>query len=54
MKISTKEMTLIAMFTGLTAIGAFISIPIGEVAISLQSLFVILSGLICIVYILGA
>ena len=46
MKISTKEMTLVAIFTGLTAIGAFISIPIGEVAISMQSLFVILSGLI--------
>lgn len=46
MKISTKEMTLVAMFTGLTAIGAFISIPIGEVPISMQSLFVILSGLI--------
>lgn len=46
MKITTREMTLIAMFTGLTALGAFISLPIGEVAISLQSLFVILSGLI--------
>lgn len=46
MKISTKDMTLVAMFTGLTAIGAFISIPIGEVPISMQSLFVILSGLI--------
>ncbi|WP_313758228.1 biotin transporter BioY [Tissierella sp.] len=46
MKISTKEMTLIAMFTGLTAIGAFISIPLGEVPITLQTLFVILSGLI--------
>ena len=46
MKISTKEMTLVAMFTGLTAIGAFISLPIGEVPISMQSLFVILAGLI--------
>ncbi len=46
MKLSTKEMNLVAMFTGLTAMGAFISIPIGEVSISLQSLFVILSGLI--------
>lgn len=46
MKISTKEMALVAMFTGLTAIGAFISIPIGEVPISMQSLFVILAGLI--------
>lgn len=46
MKISTKEMTLVAMFTGLTAIGAIISIPLGEVPITMQSLFVILSGLI--------
>lgn len=46
MKISTREMTLVAMFTGLTAIGAFISIPLGEVPITMQSLFVILSGLI--------
>ena len=46
MKLSTKDMTLVAMFTGLTAIGAFISLPVGPVPISLQSLFVILSGLI--------
>lgn len=46
MKISTKEMVLVAMFTGLTAIGAGISIPIGNVPITMQSLFVILSGLI--------
>lgn len=46
MKISIKEMALVAMFTALTAIGAFISIPIGEIPISLQSLFVILAGLI--------
>lgn len=46
MKISTKEMILIAMFAGLTAIGAGISIPLGEVPITMQTLFVILSGLI--------
>lgn len=46
MKLSTREMTLVAMFTGLTAIGAFISIPVGPVPITLQTLFVILSGLI--------
>ena len=46
MKLSTKDMALVAMFTSLTAIGAFISIPLGPVAITLQSLFVILSGLI--------
>ena len=46
MKLSTKNMALVAMFTSLTAIGAFISIPLGPVPITLQSLFVILSGLI--------
>ncbi len=46
MKISTKELTLVAMFTGLTAIGAGISIPLGQVPITMQTLFVILSGLI--------
>lgn len=46
MKISTKEMTLISIFTALTAIGATISIPIGEVSITMQSLFVLLSGII--------
>lgn len=46
MKLSTKDMTLVAMFTALTAVGAFISVPMGPVPISLQSLFVILSGLI--------
>lgn len=46
MKISTKEMALVSMFTGLTAIGAGISIPLGEVPITMQTLFVILSGLI--------
>lgn len=46
MKISAKEITLVSMFTGLTAIGAIISIPLGEVPITMQSFFVILSGLI--------
>lgn len=46
MKISTKEMVLTSLFTALTAIGAFLSIPVGSVPITLQSLFVILSGLL--------
>ncbi|HLR33822.1 MAG TPA: biotin transporter BioY [Tissierellales bacterium] len=46
MKISTKDMVIVAMFTALTAIGAFLSIPLGNVPISLQSLFTIMSGLI--------
>lgn len=46
MKISTKEMVLASLFTALTAMGAFLSIPVGSVPITLQSLFVILSGLL--------
>lgn len=46
MKISTKEITLVSIFTALTAIGAGISIPVGEVPITMQTLFVLLSGII--------
>lgn len=46
MKISTRDMILISLFTALTTIGAFLSIPIGEVPISLQTMFVLLSGII--------
>ncbi len=45
-KLTTKDITQIGMFTALTAIGAFISIPVGPVSITLQSLFVLLSGII--------
>lgn len=46
MKINIRDMALVSMFTALTAIGAFISIPLGPVPITLQSLFVILSGIV--------
>lgn len=46
MKLTTKDMALVAMFTSLTAVGAFISIPLGPVPITLQTLFVILSGIL--------
>lgn len=46
MKLSIKEMILISLFTALSAIGAFLSIPMGNVPITLQSMFVILSGLL--------
>ena len=46
MKITTKEMILISLFTALTAIGAFLSIPLGDVPITLQSMFTILAGLL--------
>lgn len=44
MKLKTTDITKIALFSALTAIGAFISIPLGPVPITLQSLFVMLSG----------
>lgn len=46
MKISIRDMALVSLFTALTAISAFISLPLGPVAITMQSLFVLLSGLI--------
>lgn len=45
-KLSTRDITQIGMFAALTAIGAFISIPVGPVPITLQSFFVLLSGII--------
>ena len=43
---SVRDITQIGIFTALTAVGAFISIPIGPVPITLQSFFVLLSGTI--------
>ena len=39
-------MILISLFAALTAAGAFVSIPIGLVPISLQNLFTLLSGMV--------
>lgn len=41
----SRDITYVALFTALTALGAQISIPIGEVPITLQVLFVLLSGM---------
>lgn len=46
MKISTKDMLLVSLFTALMIVGAMIKIPVGTVPITLQVLFVILSGMI--------
>lgn len=46
MKLTIKEMALVSMFTALTAGGAIISIPIGPLPITLQTLFVLLSGMV--------
>lgn len=45
-KISVCQMTLISLFAALTAVGAFISIPLAPVPITLQSLFTLLAGMI--------
>ena len=45
-KITTKEMTLCAIFTVLTAVGAFIKIPVPVVPFTLQVLFTMLAGLL--------
>jgi len=41
-----KDITYSALFISLTTVGSWISIPIGPVPITLQLLFVLLSGLI--------
>lgn len=46
MKLTIKDITYSGIFTALTAIGAFISIPAGPVPITLQTFFVLLSGII--------
>ncbi len=45
-RISTKNMTLISIMVTLTVVSAYISIPIGPVPFTLQSYFVLLSGMI--------
>lgn len=44
MKMNTRGMILAALFAALTAVGAFIRIPIGPVPITMQALFTILAG----------
>ena len=46
MKISAKDLTLVALFSALIAVGAFIKIPFLLVPITLQTLFVVLSALV--------
>lgn len=45
-KISTRDMAIIPIFSVLTAVGAFIKLPIGPVPLSMQTVFVVLSGII--------
>jgi biotin transport system substrate-specific component len=46
MKITTKDMILVSLFTSLTAIGAFIKIPLEPAPITLQFLFIALAGIL--------
>jgi biotin transport system substrate-specific component len=46
MRIKTKEMILVALFAALTAVGAFIKIPIGPAPITLQFFFTALAGIL--------
>ncbi len=46
MKLTTKDLTQISLFAALTAIGAYVSVPIGHIPITLQSMFVLMSGVI--------
>lgn len=45
-KITVREMTLCALFTVLTAVGAFIKVPVPVVPFTLQFLFTMLAGLL--------
>ena len=44
MKINTKDMILVALFAAMTAIGAFIAIPVGPTPITMQLLFTVMAG----------
>lgn len=46
MKLKTRDMILVALFAALSAIGAFIQIPIPNVPITLQFFFIALAGIL--------
>ena len=46
MKLTTKDLTLIALFAALTFVSSYIKIPIGPVPITAQTCFVLLTGLL--------
>lgn len=46
MRFSTRDMVLAALFAALTAVGAFIKVPVPHVPFTLQWLFVIFAGLL--------
>jgi len=44
-KMNIRQMTLVSLFAALTAVGAFISIPLYPVPLTLQNLFTLLAGM---------
>ena len=46
MKLTTRDMPRISIMAALTVVSSFISLPIGPVAVTLQTLFVLLTGLL--------
>lgn len=44
--LSTRDMILVSLMATLTTIGAYISIPLGPVPFTLQTFFVVLSGML--------
>ena len=46
LKLTTRDLIITALFTSLTAVSAFISVPLGPIPVTLQTIFVVLSGLI--------
>jgi len=46
MKLTVREMVLVSMFAALTAVGAFIKVPMPYVPFTLQFLFVLFAGML--------
>lgn len=46
MHFSTRDITMAALFAALTAVGAFIKVPVPHVPFTLQRLFVIFAGVL--------
>ncbi len=46
MKTPIRQLVLVALFAAMTAVGAMVAIPAGPVPITLQTLFVLLSGIL--------
>jgi biotin transport system substrate-specific component len=44
--LTTRDFTLAALMAALTAVGAFVTVPLGPVPFTLQPLFVMLAGLV--------